>query len=438
MKRLLMIAYDFPPMLPGVRRTLAFIRHLPQCGWRPEVVTVKPVHCWAYDASPLKELEDLKIAVHRCGSRDPYRLAYVLKRRKKFAPGVPPSGAGRSGAGMLAWLRRHWFCPDDRIGWVQPAIAQGRRMIAAQPPDAIWTTSFPHSTHLVGLALKREFPGIPWIADFRDGWTQNADFFAQLAPRLRRKSAAQERRTALAADAITAVSQPIADHFRALAGPTAKPIVTLPNGFDETDMRNAPARDWEGFSLVYCGTLFGERTAEPLFAAAAEAITRRPELRGRLRLVFVGSFGAALRASAKRHGVDGHLVLPGAMPYLESLGAQKGASVLVALVGEAPHIEIMLTQKVFEYLGSGRPILALAPERSALARLVHELDAGHVCDPASPSAGAQAILALHDRLIAGQWTAVPAERLAPYTRRHQTRRLASILDSMVAPDAKKA
>lgn len=442
MKRLLMIAYDFPPLLPGVRRTLSLVRYLPEFDWQPSILTVKSVHCWAHDETPLKEIEEKGIEVFRADSWDPFRLAYLLdgirnRRSNANAHGNAASATGGLGAKWLRHLRNHCYCPDDRSGWIDPAYRLARKIISTQPPDAIYSTSFPHSSHVVALRLKKAFPDIPWLADFRDAWTQNADFFHSLSPRLQAKGVQLEREVAARADAIVSVSEPITNHFRKLLGASAKPIITIPNGFDERDVEIAEAQQWDGFSVLYAGTIFGGRSADPLFAAAAEACRIHAELARELKLVFVGKFDKNLTDLSQKYGLSDRLVMPGTLPYLKSLGAQKGADVLVALVTDMPDVEVMLTQKIFEYIATGRPVWALADSRSACAELVKTLGAGVVCDPANPAEGARGLIDLYEKVKQKQWRRVDRDALAPYSRRNQAERMAQILHSLVAPEAKK-
>jgi len=436
MKRLLMIAYDFPPLLAGVRRTVGFARHLPEFGWQPDVLTVKPVRSWAYDPQPLADLERRGVRVFRAGSRDPYRLAHVLGRwprgRGGAEGGARAAGAGGRGAKVLDWLRRHWLCPDDRVGWVGPAFRLAMELVEREKPHAIWSTSYPNSAHLVGLRLKQRYPNLPWVADFRDGWTQNEDFFAPLSPPLQAKSAALERQVAMSADAIVAVSEPITRHFRALAAKgrgnreIERRVITIPNGFDPQDLAAAPRKEWEGFALVYAGLLFGARTAEPIFAMASQAARLDSDLGRQLRLVFVGAFGGRLRATAHRFGLADRLVEAGPLPHLEALGAQRGASVLVALVPPTPNAALMTTQKIFEYLALGPPVLALAPAGSC-RNLVERVGGGVVCDPGDPVAAAKALIEIRRKWLAGEWRRASPEALAPYERRNLTGELARLL-----------
>ena len=110
MKKLLMIAYDFPPAIAGVRRTLKFIKYLPEHGWEPVVLTVRRVRSVGYDEGPLVELEERGLRVYRSGSLDPYRVHYVLgnalRGKEKERKSGEGGGAGSMGKGMARWLRR--------------------------------------------------------------------------------------------------------------------------------------------------------------------------------------------------------------------------------------------------------------------------------------------------------------------------------------------
>ncbi len=334
----------------------------------------------------------------------------------------------------MAWLRRCWFCPDDRAGWIGPASRLAVRLMKASSPDAIWTTSYPHSAHLVGLRLKRRFPAIPWIADFRDGWTQNDDFFLPLSARLRRRGACLERLVAREADAIAAASEPIAAHFRDLLSAelgeaeARRRVRAIPNGFDAEDLAAAEPRPWPGFCLVYAGTLFGDRTAEPLLAAAA-AIRQSGEMARDLHLGFVGAFDESLFAAARRHGVAERLIAPGPMSHRQALGAQQSAGALAAIVPRTPNAAIMATQKIYEYLAAGPPVLLLAPDCPA-KKLVESAGGGMVFDPAEPERAAAGLIAMRKQSEAGQWRRADPAVLAPFERTALTRRLADLLDSL--------
>jgi len=255
-RRLLLFAYDFPPALVGVRRTVKFVRYLREFGWRCAVITVKPVAGAGWDTAALREVAGARPLIRRAGSLDPYRLrmiaqglAWPLMRRVYQGPGGPGGAAAKDGGGsgagnwgvsrewqrrLMTFLRRALFVPDDRVGWLPFALVRGLSAARRWKPDALYSTSYPHTAHLAA-GLTRALTGIPWLADFRDGWTQNPSFFDPLTPLHAAAQRALERWTARRADRLLTVSPPITEHLQRLRGPGKAPAETLYNGFDDSD-----------------------------------------------------------------------------------------------------------------------------------------------------------------------------------------------------------
>ncbi|MCB1196636.1 hypothetical protein KDK77_10665, partial [bacterium] len=159
MKKVLFIAYNCPPVGGGgVLRTAKFLKFLQHFGWNPIVVTAKPAKVSNFDVKLLKEIPS-DILLHRIKGITPFFLLRVLK---KIGLSV-----------IRQWLERHCFIPDKMAGWVPFACRMSSKLINKHSCEVIYTTSPPHSTHLIGLRLKKRFPHIPWVADFRDAWCEN-------------------------------------------------------------------------------------------------------------------------------------------------------------------------------------------------------------------------------------------------------------------------
>ncbi len=205
LKNLLMVACYFPPIGGGgVQRALKMAKYLPQFGWRPLVLAMDPVWHVSLDPTLLDQLPP-EVVVHRVREWRPRVLAGPMAAAAPQAgrPGTASPGTGRPGATAAAapaagergagrlpasgaepggWrsrfvqlmkrARMYVLIPDDRILWYVPAVREGRRMLARYGAQALLSTSGPYTDHLVGLALHRQV-GLPWVADFRDPWTQN-------------------------------------------------------------------------------------------------------------------------------------------------------------------------------------------------------------------------------------------------------------------------
>ncbi|GAB4324417.1 MAG: glycosyltransferase [Candidatus Sumerlaeia bacterium] len=446
-RRLLFIAYNFPPQLSGVRRTVKFIKYLAPLGWDIDVLTVKSVRCERYDWSPLLEIRGL-CRVHRTGSLDPYRLACLAApgrcrmdtpfqapangpattspydtaaepRRSMHGesrPGgrglEPPMGFSRASGRLRSAMRflRHWvFVVDDRVGWWPFALFRAIQIIRRRRPDWIVTTSLPNTAHLVGLALKRLFPHLRWAADFRDGWTQSRHYYAPPTPLHRWANEHLERAVARRCNLLLSVSPPLTDYFVRLLGgphaPAARKVRTLTNGYDPEDFAALPPDaepPADAFELVYTGSFFGSRSPAGLLEGLARFLTLHPEAAGRFRAVFYSQWDAAWLDQARSLGLDGVVDVRGFAPYAESLAAQARATALLLLIPAVPHEPVMMTQKVFEYLAAHRPILALAPEGVAARVLLSETGGAAFAHPDDPAAIADSLGRLWDAWLRGE------------------------------------
>ncbi|MFH0794350.1 MAG: glycosyltransferase, partial [bacterium] len=355
MRRILIITYDFPPAITGVRRVLSFLRHLTEFGWRPAVLTCKPVATFQYDPSPLDEIRALRVPVFRAGSLDPYRIAHCLRRAAKegSADARNPSAPNPARRGA-SFLRRWVFCPDDRCLWIPFATAAGRDLLGRYSFDAFLTTSHPNSAHLVGLNLKKSFPAIPWIADFRDGWTQNDSFFNPPTSIHRWLGESGEKKVARRADLVTAVSDPITDHLRSLCPRSPNKFMTLPNGFEPLNFNGLTYKPSSRFSIAYTGTFFGPRSPETFLRGLNIWLERFPERRTELTVDLYTSLSPEARDLVANLGLSQQVREKGFVAFREALEAQVAADLLLLIVAPGPRSKIMLTQKVFEYLASGR------------------------------------------------------------------------------------
>lgn len=455
MKRLLVFAYDFPPSLVGVRRTVKFIRYLHDHGWECGVVTVRPVCGAGHDPTPLEELRASHPQVWRTESLDPYRLCARARGRDaapspRTANGAPAAGiSSRTGgfrAAVMKLARRAIFVPDDRIGWVPFAIARGKRAVREWRPDALYSTSFPHSAHLAAGRVARA-TGVPWLADFRDGWTQMMGAPHYLTPLHRAVQERLERWVAQSADAIVTCSPPIHRHLQALRGPSGRAVVTIHNGFDDGDFPAAapedstadaragsPAAPGAGrrpFTILYTGTFFGGRRPDTFLRAVASVAERRPEFRAEARVQLLSALDGPARELLARLGIAALTELVGFRPYEESLRRQRAADLLVLVIDEGPGSDLMVTQKVFEYLAAGRPIWAFAGE-GACRDLLTTTGGALLSEPRDVPGAAAALERAYEAWRAGSpLPGAAPEMIARFHRRNQAAALAEILNDMV-------
>lgn len=437
MKRVLVISYYFPPSGgPGVQRALKFAKYLPDFGWQPTVLTVRADHASYPDLDPTLEAEiPASVQVVRTRSWDPYAFYARLQGKSKtdavgvgFVKDNTESGMQR----LAKWVRANLFLPDARVGWVPFALHAAKQMMAQEPFDVVLTSGPPHSTHLVGRALKRRF-GCRWVVDMRDPWT-DISYYKDLPhtkPALR-IDAALERSVLGLADAVISVSDGVGDLLKAKA--PLQHYETIPNGYDPADIPAAGAvenRQAGRFVIAHVGTLTAQQHAPGFVQALAHRAVADPSWRAKLELRFVGHVDATILAALQEAGLGGAVRRVPYVPHAEAIRHMREADLLLVAVQDVQHNEGVTPAKMFEYLSIGTPLLGLAPPEGDLATIVRETGGGAVFAH-EDTAGIDHFLATQiARIERGDPPArLDAEVLHAYDRRVLTERLARLLDDL--------
>jgi len=421
MRRLLVLCYFYPPLGGGgVHRVLGFTRHLPRHGWDCTVVCADAGDYWVTDESLLASVPPgTEVIRVRGGSA----LSAWL--------GLVRGAAGRRSTRTFAGLRRlsdWWLMPDSYAGWSRRARAAAERRAQGGGFDAMLSSSPPDSVHLAALAVHRR-TGLPWVADFRDPWV-GLHFREPPSRWHRARHAALEARVLEGADVVLAASRTHADRI-ASRSPAPRRVIHLPNGF-EPGAGAAPsppaASDRERFELVFSGTLAQMPDAEVLLEALHDWFARRPEARRRVRARFAGPYETGYEDRAIALGLKGIVEFMGPRPHAEALALQRGAAAL--LLWKPRNYPTMVPGKLYEYLDSGRPILALLAPGDEAGALVARAG-GEIVAPGDRAALAASLERRYAEWKAGG--APPSARpewLADHTRERLAARLAGVLDGL--------
>ena len=419
-RRVLILAYYFPPMgMGGVQRIGKFVKYLPQFGWTPEVITVKSVHYHASDPALLDDIPSVK--VHRTESLDPLRLSLLFHRRKGDVKTLT------AGHGKLKILLDRLLIPDNKRLWLPFALWRALKLHRARPFDAIMTTSPPHSAHLAGCLLKKML-GIPWLADFRDGWwfepheKRHTDW-------VQRRNENQLRRVFNSLNAAITVSEDLVQQFQ---NRTGRPVYLIHNGYDTDDF---PAEDASQcnpcFTLSYCGTLTAHMHPASFLDGVALALKQEPELETKLHLRWIGqAVGLDLHSELEERGLEALSEHAGYLSHGQAIEAMMSSHALLFLLPRA-YGPGVITGKIFEYLATGKPILAMARTGEASA-LIDRFSAGQRIDPENVQGAAQWIINAYRQWKTQSLPVHPVNRqeLRTLTRQAQTRQLASYLDKI--------
>jgi glycosyltransferase involved in cell wall biosynthesis len=403
-----MIAYHFPPLAgsSGIQRTLRFVQHLPQLGWRPVVLTAHPR---AYPGTS----DDLTTEIP---ADVPVYRAFALDTARHL------SFAGRYFAATAR--------PDRWVSWRFDAVRQGMRLIRQFKPRAIWSTYPIATAHLIGAALHRR-SGLPWVADFRDPMAQN-NYPADKRTWRQYRQIEEEALLNAAASTFTTPSA-AAEYSRRYPGASER-VHLLENGYDEESFTSAEAASTRrplnpgAVTLLHSGIVYpSERDPTQLMVALRQLIDGGVIRPGRLKVRFRAPVAdELLRSLAARHDVEGCVEILPPLPYREALTEMLDADGLLVL--QASNCNAQVPAKLYEYLRARRPILCLTDPVGDTAAVLRDagIDSIARLDDAKDIADLlQSFLALAE---SGAARLPRPDAVLRASRRERSRALATVLD----------
>lgn len=339
-KRVLMIAFHYPPMLgsSGIQRTLKFSQYLPEFDWEPIVLTAHPRAYSSTSNHQIGEISD-QLAVYRAFALD-------TSKHLSFMGHYP---------GLLA-------LPDRWVSWGIGAIPMGLHLIRKYRPNVIWSTYPVATAHLIGLSLCR-LTGIPWVADLRDPMT-DTDYPPDPFTR-RMYQWIEEKTITYCTRAVLTTPGAIKDYETRFPQATASRFCLIENGYDEENFVAAEASIGvrvsknRQFVLVHSGIIYpSERDPVAFFEALAALL--------QLELISPLTLKVILRATAHdeyllrlidKYGIGAVVSLAPPIPYRDALSEMLAADGLLIL--QASNCNNQIPAKLYEYLRARRPILAL-------------------------------------------------------------------------------
>ncbi|MCB9850119.1 MAG: glycosyltransferase [Phycisphaerales bacterium] len=434
-RRVLMISCAFPPTGgPGVQRSAKFAKYLPQHGWTPIVCAADHMPDLPYDTSLLSDLSD-KLAVHRIQLFDPRSRLRAYQTR-----------SGKLTAKLAWWSERLLTralanaIPDHMLIWALRSYRVCRRIIedgdnTGQPINAIYSSYSPASNHLLGYWL-RCVTGLPWIADFRDLWTD--DYCYPHAGRWRKRiDRALEQRFLESADAVIGVTDGQRDVLRAHLPHSPEKFTTITNGADLADFANVNSgvarRKLHGpesnFVLTFTGWFLSDRVSEGLINGIARFGQWTKSQQQRFILRIVGAVSDSMVRRFRDAGVTVDTV--GYLPHAEAVEHMAAADALLLLVPEGRNAATLIPGKLFEYLASQRHILLVAPPgESDAANVLAACRTGTRAEHNTDSVFA-ALQKLWQQWQEGRpLTGCDPEHLEPFTRQQLAGQLADVLSKV--------
>jgi hypothetical protein len=373
-KHVLIITYYWPPAGgPGVQRWLKFSKYLPDNGICPIVYCPENPSYPIEDKSLLKEIPR-SVEVLKAPISEPYKWASRLSKgkTKTISSGIIPKAKDQSLLDqLLLFVRGNFYIPDARKNWVKPSLNFLKPIIENRSISCVITTGPPHSLHLIGLQLKTDL-NLSWIADFRDPWTTIGYHKSlKLMPSATKKHLAMEGMVLQSADEIIVTSEATRREFQQK---TAKPVSVITNGYDTHTVR--PTALDTKFSLSHIGSLLSDRNPEVLWEVLSEMIAESDEFKAQLELNLIGVTSEDIVAKIKAYGLNAHLNIIDYVSHDEAIRYQLKSQLLLLIEINSEDTKAIIPGKLFEYLQSERPILAIGPKESDVETILGETHSG--------------------------------------------------------------
>jgi glycosyltransferase involved in cell wall biosynthesis len=429
LKKVLIVAYYWPPTGGGgVQRWLKFVKYLPQFGWKPFVFTPKNPSFDVRDETLLRDVPKEAEVIHY-PIWEPYKLLDFARNaaRQKKIDQIDHIVADKKTLfqKIVTWIRGNVFIPDARIFWVRPAARFIGPFMERHEITTLVTTGPPHSLHLVGLKLKKRYPGIRWIADFRDPWSEwDLLDTLSLTSWARNKHRRLEREVLHLADKVITIA-PL--HVRRLEVLGGRKVDLVTNGFDDEDFRGIAKVRTKRFTIRHIGMVDELRDPRPVMKALRELAVDTPEFAGNVAIEFIGSVNTAFREFVNGDKVLAKITsFTPAVPHDRLLKLYGDTDVQLLVLAHTALAAGNLPGKFFEYLASGNHILGIGPEDGDAAEILKQTQAGEMIDRSDTARIADSLLAQFNKWKQGG--ARQSHSIEPFSRRDLTRRMTEMLE----------
>jgi len=428
MKKVLIITYYWIPSGgAGVQRWVKFTKYLRDFGWEPIIYTPENPEYPSIDKSFEKDIHP-DIQVIKTPIWEPYTIYRNLvgKKNESINAGFISENKKQGWKEKVSiWIRGNFLIPDPRRFWIKPSVRFLNNYLTKNPVDAIISTGPPHSMHLIGLKLKKNFPNLKWVADFRDPWT-NIDFYKELnlswiSDKIHH---GLENKVINSADSVVVVSNGMKKEYQLL---NPKHIQVISNGYDVTDVENTAQKLDTKFSISHIGTMNAARNPKTLWKVLSEICSENDEFKSDLQIQLIGKVDFSIIEEIKLNNLTEKLLKIDYLTHNEAIAKQQTSQVLLLLINQSANAKGILTGKFYEYLAAKRPILAIGPTDGDAAEVLKVTSAGKMIDFNDEVAMKYTILDYYNRFKSNSLH-VKTESVEQYSRRSLTQELAKLLN----------
>jgi glycosyltransferase involved in cell wall biosynthesis len=436
MKNVLIVSYIFPPLAgSGVQRTLKFVNYLRSFGWEPIVVTTGQLNFPQIDYTLIDEIPK-DVQVIRIKEQDSLTGDDLQNIIKIYDDLIKDKTVLDDYLTLISGGRAA-LVPDNCISWANNVIKQIDTFIDINKIDMIYTTSGPYSDHIVGYYLKKKF-NKPWVADFRDEWTNNAYSNVDKQSLLYKVHYGMEETIVNSADAVIATTPLASDNYATIFDLPKDKVFTITNGYDEKDFEKIEMENLEiehdKFTIIHNGLLYLIRTPDTFLNAIHNLIKKGLIPREKIRVQFTGTKdNGKWEKYISDLKLDDIVEFSGYLSHKESLKKAASADILLLIVGPGEKSKSMYPGKIFEYLRLGKPIISLSPIGGVVDELIKKTNRGYNVDFHDISAIEEAIYELYNKWNNNKLLKLPVNSdIRQFERRELTRQLVSVFHKVLA------
>lgn len=331
--------------LSGVQRTLKFIKYLPDNGWQPIVLTCRGDSYYKFDDTLLDDLPEEAI-IYRTDEKS-------SGKNKEWI--YPPQWLQKIRRAAVQAIMQ----PDSRRPWLKHALIKADEIIKEHIIDAVFATAPPFTSFMAAREINKRY-GIPYLLDYRDLWLDNAYYF-YATPFHKNYAAGHESEILLESSKALVISrymkEKLLQRYKFLGHEDVK---IIPHGYDPEDFEAAGEvfSDNEFFDITHSGLFPDDLTPKYFLKGYSKFLENNPDAKKRSRAVFVGLMRKSHEKYIRRYGLESNVVLKGYVSHLDAVREIKKADLLWIMI---PNI-IVTPSRLYEYIGSRKPVLIMAPE----------------------------------------------------------------------------
>ncbi len=376
MKKVLFITYFWPPSgKASLHWPLYIIKHLPKSGWQPSVLTVDEDSFSHKDESLLAEIP-ANLEVLKTAANEPFDMYRKFLGKKSASPLIASETISLSNKGLrhrlAIWIRMNLFVPDARVGWYFSAVNGTRTLMSKKKFDAIVSIGPPHSSHLIGKKLSREF-NIPHVPVLIDPWVDIIYYkeFKRSAPTLSLDNYF-ERTTFDNARSVVFVTQSAREDYIRKYPWIEKKSHVLYWGYNEKNFENLQykAQTANHETILHAGNIFDYQNPTGFW----KNIKREIEKGRNLRLRFIGTVSPGIKNEIAQAGLTSYTDYKGFLPYKDVVQEMLDASYLLVCATEKRHVP----GKLFEYLRTGNKVIAFGDDNKEVGEILEKFNAGKI------------------------------------------------------------